>query len=89
MPFLILGYATDTNIASSFELTYVADILTIAAGILCITSVVVIGLQYLTAPSGSPKIRQSKRHLFEIVVGFTVYATIYALLRWILLIFSN
>lgn len=87
--FLISGYLVDSNNLDPADLTFVADILTIAVGVLCITSIVVIGLQYLAAPSGSYRIRQSKRHLFEIIAGFTIYATIYALLRWILLVFSN
>ena len=87
--FLTSGYLVNSNSLDSADLTFVADILTIIVGALCITSVVIIGLQYLTAPSGSYKIRQSKRHLFEIIAGFTTYATIYAFLRWILLIFSK
>lgn len=87
--FFTSGYFVNSNRLDLVDLTFVADILTIVVGVLCITSIVIIGFQYLTAPSGSYRIRQSKRHLFEIIAGFTIYATIYALLRWILLIFSN
>ena len=87
--FLISGSLVNSDNPIPIDPTFVADILTIVVGALCITSIVVIGLQYLTAPSGSYKIRQSKRHLFEIIAGFTIYATIYAFLRWIMLVFSN
>lgn len=87
--FFTSGYFVNSNRLDLVDLTFVADILTIVVGVLCITSIVIIGFQYLTAPSGSYRIRQSKRHLFEIIAGFTIYATIYALLRWILLVFSN
>ena len=73
----------------STDCILVADYLTIAVGILGVVSVVIVGYQYLTAPNHSPKIRDSKRHLGEIIFGLIIYAVIYAIFRWLFLIFSN
>lgn len=87
--FLNSGYLINPNGPDQDDFILLADILTIVVGLFCIISIIIIGIQYLTVPVGSPKIRQSKRHLFEIIAGFSIYALIYALLHWLLLIFSN
>lgn len=87
--FLNSGYLINPDGPDQDDFIFLADILTIIVGLFCIISIVIIGIQYLTAPAGSPKIRQSKRHFLEIIAGFVIYALIYALLHWLLLIFSN
>ena len=87
--FLIAGFAMDSHKLEPVDLTFIVDYITITMGVLAIVSVVVVGVQYLTAPNHSPKIRDSKRHLREIVIYFGIYALIYAILRWLLMLFSN
>ena len=83
---LFLDFASTTTLDSpgTSDVTFLADLLTIVVGALTIIGIIIVGIQYLTAPSGSPKIRQSKRHLLEIIIGFVIYASIYALLHYLL-----
>lgn len=87
--FLISGFIVNPGAPDRDDFLFLADILTIVVGVFCITSIAVVGIQYLTAPANSPKLQQSKRHLFEILVGFIIYALIYALMHWLFLIFGN
>lgn len=87
--FLISGFMFRPNAPEVADIAFVADILTIIVGVLAIASITIVGVQYLTAPSGSPKIRQSKRHLIEIISCVVLYAIIYALLHYVWLIFVN
>ena len=86
--FLIGSYAAIPSDQASSTFGTIIDVLTIAVGIFGITSVVIIGIQYLRAPSGSPKIHQAKRHLIEIIAGLIIYAIIYAIIRRVMAIFS-
>lgn len=86
--FLITGYFLNPGEPVSSDFILLPDILTIFVGIFGIASLTVIGIRYLTSPGHSPRVRQSKRYLFEIIIGLTIYATVYALLRWALLIFD-
>lgn len=86
--FLISGFIANPNAPDQDDFLFLADILTIMVGFFCIIGITVIGVQYLTAPQNSPKLRQSKRHLFEVIAGFVIYALIYALMHWLFLIFG-
>jgi F0F1-type ATP synthase membrane subunit c/vacuolar-type H+-ATPase subunit K len=87
--FLISGFITNPNAPDQEDFLFLADILTIVVGLICIIGIAIIGIQYLTAPQNSPKLHQTKRHLFEIIAGFVLYALIYALMHWLQLIFAN
>ena len=88
---LFLNYGSTANLGSpgTSDITFLADLLTIIVGVIAITGITIVGIRYLTAPSGSYAIHQSKRHLLEIIFGFVIYAAIYALLHYLLPLFIN
>lgn len=89
MLFSAISSVTESYRPEPFDFTILADYLTIVAGLFAIIGVVVTGVKYLTAPNNSPKIRDAKLHLREIVIYFGLYALLYAILRWVLMLCSN
>ena len=60
----------------------VIDILTISVGILSLFSLSVIGFNYLSAKDNLG-VQKSKKHLFEIIIGFTVFASVTVVLKYL------
>ena len=59
------------------------DIITVGVGILGVISLSVAGIQYLSNDD-TKAIKKNKRNLFEIITGLAAYATIFAIIKWIL-----
>ena len=66
----------------------VVDILSVLVGIVGVIGIVIVGIQYLTAGGNEEQTRKAKRRLFEIVIGIIAYVLVYAILRWLLPVFS-
>lgn len=77
-----------TGTAIKEILKIVIRVMTIGMGVLAITGIMVVGIQYLTAGSNEEQVRKSKRRLFEIVIGLAAYVVIYALLYFLIPDFS-
>ena len=59
------------------------DIITVGVGILGVIGLSVAGIQYLSNDD-TKAIKKNKRNLFEIITGLAAYATIFAIIKWIL-----
>ncbi|MCQ2049594.1 MAG: pilin [Candidatus Saccharibacteria bacterium] len=60
------------------------DIFTAGVGILGVTGIIIVGIQYLTAGGDEGKMTKAKRRMYEIVIGLVLYMLGYALLKWLL-----
>ena len=58
----------------------VLDILTIIVAIFSFVSISIVGIKYLTATSKAT-LKKTKKHFFEIIIGFTIYASLTAILH--------
>lgn len=65
-------------------LTVALNVLTVGVGILAIIGFVITGIQYLTAKDNDGQIAKAKMRMLQIVIGLFVFATMWAILNWIL-----
>ena len=65
------------------DFSLMVDILTIGAGALAIIGITVVGIQYLMAGRNEAKVKQSKKRMFELIIGLTVYAVMTVVLKWV------
>ena len=65
-------------------LNIVLNIMTAGVGILATIGFVVAGIQYLTARDNDGQIAKAKMRMLQIVIGLFVFATMWAILNWIL-----
>lgn len=65
-------------------LNLVLNILTAGVGIAATIGFVVSGIQYLTAQDNDSQVAKAKMRMFQIVIGLFVYATMWAILSWLL-----
>lgn len=65
-------------------LNFIIDILTFGIGIAATIGIVLAGITYLTAGGNTQKTLKAKRRIYEIIVGLTVYAALWAVLNWVL-----
>ena len=71
----------DTGIWSILSL--VINIFSIGIGVLAVTGIVIVGVQYITAAGDVGKTTKAKRRMFEIVLGLAAYVLLWALLQWL------
>ena len=69
---------------SVFDL--IINLLTVVAGVLAVVSISVVGVQYLMAGRSEIKAKKSKKRMFEIIIGFTAFALMTVILKWIQMI---
>lgn len=62
----------------------VVNVFTAGVGILGVTGIIIVGIQYLTAGGDEAKMTKAKRRMYEIVIGLVLYMLGYALLKWLL-----
>ena len=62
----------------------VVNVFTAGIGILGVTGIIIVGIQYLTAGGDEAKMTKAKRRMYEIVIGLVLYMLGYALLKWLL-----
>lgn len=67
-----------------YTIELIVDILTVVAGIVGIVGISITGLQYVNADNNKTKIARSRRHMYEIVIGFTAYTVMFIVANWIL-----
>lgn len=65
-------------------LNIVLDILTYGVGIAGTLGIIISGIQYLTARDNEQQLVKAKSRLFNIVIGLALYATMFALLKFLL-----
>lgn len=65
-------------------LNVVLNVMTAGVGILAIIGFVISGIQYLTARDNDGQIAKAKMRMLQIVIGLFVFATMWAILNWIL-----
>ena len=65
-------------------LKLVIDILSICVGVLGVTAIVVVGINYLTAGPDVSRTVKAKVRIMQIVIGLVIYALIYALLNFLI-----
>ena len=65
-------------------LNLVLNILTAGVGIAATIGFVIAGIQYMTAQDNEAQMAKAKMRMLQIVIGLFVYATMWAILNWIL-----
>lgn len=65
-------------------LNLILTVLTFGVGIAATVGLVIAAITYLTAADDTGKITKAKTRIFEIVIGFLVYAMMWAALNWLL-----
>lgn len=65
-------------------LNLVIDIISIGVGILAVIAIVFVGTKYLTAGGNEEQVKESKRRLFQILIGIVVYACLYTGVQWLM-----
>ena len=65
-------------------LGFVVDLLSLGVGILGVISIVVMGIQYLTARGNEEQVIRAKKRLFAIILGIVAYVLMYAGLQFLM-----
>lgn len=65
-------------------LNFIIDILTFGIGIIAIIGITICGINYLTAKGSVAKTAKAKHRFVQIVIGLALYATLWALLNFLL-----
>lgn len=83
---ILTGCAGQNDGADKIEclVNLVVDIFTVGVGVLGVTGVIIVGIQYLTAAGEEAKMTKAKRRMYEIVIGLVLYMVAYAILKWLL-----
>ena len=83
---VLLGNLKDDGSACGvFTILNIAvDIFSAGVAILALIGITIVGVNYLTAGGNEEQTRKAKHRMFQIVIGITAYALLYAGVQWLI-----
>lgn len=67
-----------------YTIELIVDILTVIAGVVGIVGICFTGFQYVNAGDNKTKIARSRHHMYEIIIGFTIYTLVFIVANLVL-----
>ena len=65
-------------------LNFILEILAWGIGIAALVGILISGILYMTARDNPEQVIKAKNRIVQIVIGFALYATLWAALNWLL-----